>query len=179
MQEPQTLLDYALLYQQMNWNPIPVKFKSKEPVQTWKQFVNRPVSLEAVQYWFSAYHGKRNLAIVLGYSNLLDLDFDYPGTFAEWSKAYPDIAKRCAIIQSARGFHCLLTLKEPIKGSNIDYSFNGQIVEARLNHSLCTLPPSIHASGHEYSWVIAPWDIELIEIDNLEILGLKRVNNHE
>lgn len=59
---------------------------------------------------------------------------------------------RTATVRTARGFHCYYDL--PIEDHALKCS-SGDGLDVRANGGYVVAPPSIHESGHIYSWVSA------------------------
>jgi hypothetical protein len=74
-------------------------------------------------------------------------DFDVAGAYSAWAAANPDDAARLPTVQTARGFHVYGRLEE----ETFDDLGDSEL-RADSGHYVL-LPPSVHPSGHTYTWV--------------------------
>lgn len=119
--------------------PIPLRYRSKQPVVKWRQWYGQLPPTELVNRWFA---GLRNMAIIIS-GELIVLDFDIAMFYHKWRIAHPDIAITYTV-KSRRGYHVYFYAKSPTETANME---GGEILAS--GHML-TVPPSTHESGHVY-----------------------------
>jgi len=154
-----TPIEIATAYIERGWNPVPLPFRTKKPVDdAWQ---NRIVGHNNVAHYFNG--GPMNVGVQLGPTSqgLTDIDLDCPEAIEQASYLLP---KTAAIFgrASARGSHRLyrttlagnrdkaaLRLKDPTRGAT------GRIVlvELRIGPGAQTVfPGSVHESGENIEW---------------------------
>jgi len=137
-----TVLEQALLYRSLGLSVIPVPTGTKKPVIPWKHYQhNKPSEAEIVE-WFTK-SPDSNIGIVTGrVSGLVVLDVDTPGvSFSEYTPT----------VQSARGLHYYFAYPRGVERINGVIQGLGEL---RGDGGLIIAPPSVHPSGHRYSWII-------------------------
>ena len=148
-----SLLKYAKRYAELGFAPIPIESGGKRPLIAWKQYQVDYPTLADLEQWFPIGED-RNIGLVLG-RGIFALDLDGPGS--------RDLIKQAGILlnvntpcaETGKGFHFLFRALEAIpdcvgllKGDDcqVDIRGIGYIVA----------PPSIHANGKKYRWIIDP-----------------------
>lgn len=139
---PKTALDYI----KQGFNVIPVKHKSKQPIN--KDWASLQVTEENVNQYFN---GENNIGLRTG-DGLVDVDLDDPMAvrLADKMMAFTGaVFGRKSNPNSHRLYWCL------DMDTNIDtFSFNGKmIIELRGADHQTVVPPSIHPSGEAIEWV--------------------------
>jgi len=155
-----TTLEAAKTWHDLGIATIPILSRSKCPaLDSWKQYqtcLPRPKELEA---WFSS--GRYGLAILVGWQNLVVLDFDDKYYYAEWWAALsPEQQKLMSStyrVKTRRGFHLYFYY---VNGSLRNAKLGGVDVKAQGGYVLA--PPTLHPSGHRYQGIGSPQDIKLL-----------------
>lgn len=152
------LLDYARAYTNANLAVIPIRFKDKRPATsvlpngTWHEYQTKLPTDTELQRWFST--KLRNIAIVVGWNNLVVLDFDNLVTYNKWllwiarRGGWAEIvAERTYQVKTARGVHVYVHTKE----KELNRKLDGIDIKAQGGYVLA--PPSVHPSGLVYAAV--------------------------
>ena len=159
-------LDAARSYVARGWSVLPVGRPTasqlaspddpasqgwKKPLVSWKDFQTRlPTDAELVS-WFKS--GKNNIAIVTGaISGLSAIDLDGQDAI-ELAEKF-GIPMNAPKVRTGKGFHIYCQYQAGQKNfqkrddlKNIDFRAEGGYILA---------PPSLHARGHNYEWIVAP-----------------------
>lgn len=133
---------------------------AKHPVLTrWMYLQRVRPSAADLGKWFTKPR-PRNLAVVLGAvsGDLAVRDFDDQAVYDRWAAEHPELAQVLPTCATARGFHVYFLSPGLTTGEE-----NGG--ELRGAGALCVLPPSTHASGRVYRWVVPLPDGDLPVID--------------
>jgi putative DNA primase/helicase len=170
MENTQPILDVARDYLRRGWSPIPVPFRSKQPViQAWQRL--RIAEDELHQH----FNGKpSNLGVLLGEPSrwLVDVDLDHPLAVAladQFLPSTPAVFGRAGKPRS----HRLFRLKGPLKTKQFKTPTTSMLVEIRSTGAQTVFPPSIHETGEAIEWGEPGAEPATIEPDEL----LKAVKN--
>jgi len=159
-----SLRQYAEFYRKLSFSIIPLNFKEKTPaLSTWKEYQSRKPTDQEIAEWFSG-ESPVNIGIICGVvsGNLVVVDFDSGEAYRRFFK--PEIEKQTLVVKSSEDkYHVYLRSRRPtgcfkIPELKIDVKGEGGYVVA---------PPSIHQSGHEYSFV-NPEVKEVMEVSDVE-----------
>lgn len=151
-----TLMDAAMEYRAKGLHPIPCLPREKRPMVDWKLYQTEPPLQDEIAVWWTK-HPDANVALVLG-RGLFAVDFDGPlaetllrGRGIEW----PGDAPRS---RTSKGHHVILSANREVpdrvallKGDAPD-GRTGQ-VDIR-GRGIIVAPPSVHPSGHVYTWEV-------------------------
>lgn len=142
-------LQQAQFWKKLGIATIPIRYKDKRPeLKSWQEFQTRLPTNTELSRWFSGpFH---NLGVVVGWRNLVVIDFDNDTEYARWQLW---IAKRPIYrwirqtlqVKTARGVHVYVTTAHPAQNAKLP----GIDVKAQGGYVLA--PPSVHPSGIEYS----------------------------
>ena len=145
------MLNWAIRYLDLHFNVMPVESAGKRPrLISWENLQTERVTQEMVEEWWTRWP-LANIALVCGeISDIVCLDIDD----AERSAIPPDKIPITSKSQTSRGFHYFF--KYP-KGSIPFPSFKGEGYDMQSNGKYVILPPSEHASGAIYTWLVDPW----------------------
>lgn len=187
-----SVLDAALQYIGIGFSVIPLATRSKAPdfailprngegKATWKPFSQQPPDVDHLNRWFN--DGKNNIGLIMGrvsasaaHLYLAAIDFDQMDAYDKWSALYPQIANHTPTALTPNGAHVLIETRQAVHNWKI--SFQGQHVgEMRGEGGYIAVWPSIHPSGKQYEWVIAPWETAPLEVLNIETIGLTRITH--
>lgn len=150
----------ALSYRSRGWAVLPIQARGKEPhfatlervhgVSTWKPLADRPASEPEIRAWFE-HDPDANVGILLGQPSggLVVADIDRPDQ-ARGLQHPPTV-----IAQAHRGPHLYLAAAGPVTTTTTPWG------ELRGDGSYVVAAPSVHESGHEYAWLVAPEEAEL------------------
>ena len=151
------LLHYAKFYHEKGLNVIPVVFRDKKPALDWKEYQERRSTEEEIERWFSS--GKYNIGVVCGKTsgNLFVIDIDASELWEKWNKQLlnePEINWAVFgtwVHKSGKGVHIVFRAKdfEPKSGVLIQRPHVDILAEGKI----VVVPPSVHPSGAEYSFI--------------------------
>jgi putative DNA primase/helicase len=133
---------------------VPLRFKDKRPLTSWKKLQTEKISDDEIQKYF--FTGKKNnLGAICGSisDNLYILDFDDIEVFEAF---FPTEEKRkdLCLISSGRGMHCYFKNSgEPMKILKCFDTEGREIMTVKGQSSYCVAPPSVHANGKQYQFV--------------------------
>jgi len=143
-----TKLQWALHYLKQGMSIIPVG-RDKRPLRgiRWKRYQSQQPSKQTVNQWFTK-HPEASIAVILGpvSGNLACRDFDDQQACENWAATYPELAARLPTVATARGRHVYFrgTVRTRDLGDGELRGAGGYVV----------LPPSIHATGVVYEWLV-------------------------
>lgn len=165
-------LEYAQKYIDAGLSIIPLKYRDKRPIGSWKKYQQHRAGSAEIERWFQS---PANIGLVMGNvsGGLIALDFDVAGAFEAWVEKYPHIAGVTAMASTGKGYHVLLRMPPPIP-ANWKMSFQGEHVgETRGEGGYIVAAPSIHPSGRVYEWIRPPWD-GIITVNSLADVGISQ-----
>lgn len=144
-----TMLNQAKNYLARGFSVIPLKIKDKRPaIDSWKMFQERRPSEEELEQWFG--NGtENNIGIVCGkISGLAVVDLDSPQAvqFA-MDHHFPGTPA----VKTAKGFHAYFQYKEGVRNFQKRDDLPG--IDLRGDGGYVVGVPSVHPSGHVYSWL--------------------------
>ena len=140
--------EWALYYLRRGWSVVPVRRGEKIPAIPWNQFQNRRATEAEIHDWFS--DPTMGVGIVTGaISNLVVLDFDGELGAATEQQLLPRLGAGPVALTGGGGCHRffshpgkkVFTRKGILPGMDI-----------RGDGGFIVAPPSVHASGRQYSW---------------------------
>ena len=157
-----TISEYALLYLSKGMSVFPLVHMDKRPMVKWKRFQESLPTPAMVCEWFN---GKETINIGCATGNaegifVVDCDTESAVEFSEKSGMPTTVCS-----QTRRGRHYFLVA--PI-GYDIDCIpqtkiFNQVGIDIKGRGGLVVLPPSVHHTGHVYSWINSPADTEFAQ----------------
>lgn len=126
---------------------IPTEYKGKRPLIKWGRYIHTKPTEEEYKLWFNG--ELKNLAVVAGkLSGVCIIDFDSQ----EAIDNNPDLSSiNTFTVKSNRGIHKYFKYPQDKDLINISKHDNYKDIDFKMSVCLCTLPPSIHKSGHKYS----------------------------
>lgn len=148
-----TNLDWALYYRGIGWSPFPVASGSKTPLVKWEKYQREVASEAEIRRWWEQYPDA-SIGIATGnVSGIVVVDVEAGGETKEWP---PTIVSRTG----GGGYHYLY--KYP--GTTIKNRVRiREKTDIRGDGGYVVVPPSLHKSGNNYEWAIAPSDAVLEE----------------
>ena len=152
-------LDAALRYLGLGLSVIPVKPRGKMPLVPWKEFQQRvPTEAEIREWWERC--PEANLGVVAGsVSGVIVVDIDGPKgqeTLRTLAPIPPTWRSR-----TGKGEH--LWFKHPGGSTIYNFARRRPGLDLRGDGGFVVAPPSRHASGAFYEWVLAPGDVDLAD----------------
>ena len=139
---PSTSLDAAISYQKRNWRALPVDYKSKEcHVSGWQNYQVEEQGLA------TAFADPHNVGILLGASELTDVDVDSPDAvpFLGW---LPPTEAKWGRLGNPNSHHLYAGARSTKSFKNS----HGVIIEIRSHGCYAVVPPSMHPDGELYAW---------------------------
>jgi hypothetical protein len=138
------ILDAALEYREAGLHPIPITPRGKRPaIPSWKQYQDAMPTEEEIRGWWVAMPDA-NVALVMG-RGAFAVDIDGPEGEQALATAGIDLS-RAPRSRTSRGYHVFLAGQEiPDRIGllpKVDVRGVGYVVA----------PPSVHESGHVYTW---------------------------
>lgn len=156
----------ALKYLDVGLCPILFDSVRKKPASRWKERQRERPTAAEVSAEFACWDGGIGIVTGAASGNLAVLDFDKPGAYEQWKLAYPVRARQLPTVitgrQGRQGRHVYLRTPELLRSGR----FGGGDLKAKGG---CVIaPPSLHASGRPYKWVV-PLTNELPIVDPQDI----------
>jgi hypothetical protein len=153
-------IDHALEYLAQGWSVIPLAPKNKICIlNTWKPYQYARATEEEIRSWW-AINPEANIGIITGaISGIFALDVDgQEGLESLKGKALPPTP----VTKTGKGNHYIFKLP---KGFEIKNSARkiGPGLDIRGEGGYIVAPPSIHASGTKYEWLIQDYPAEAPE----------------
>lgn len=142
-------LEQAKMWKKLGIATIPIRFRDKRPeLKSWQEFQKRlPTDIELSKWFSGPFH---NLGIVVGWRNLVVIDFDNDTEYARWQlwiarRPIYRWIRQTLHVKTARGVHVYVTTSQPAQNAKLP----GIDVKAVGGYVLA--PPSVHPSGVEYT----------------------------
>ena len=147
------LLEAALDYHARGFSVFPVTKKEdgqfKKPAVKWKHLQKRQPTPEELRSMFKR-PNLTGLAVALGPAsgNVYMRDFDDMAAYQRWADAHQELAKTLPAAMGKRGPHVYFRSEHVLRTK--DYGDG----ELRGLGGYAILPPSLHHTGHQYTWQI-------------------------
>jgi len=161
----------------LGFSIIPVVHQTKTPAVKWSQFQVRKATSEELSSWFGGPE-PRNIGVVTGLvsCNLSAIDFDSTEMYRRFFDA-PRLESETIAVRTSRGVHVYTRSATTVRSFRIPELE----IDVKSEGSFVLAPPSVHPSGHVYSF-LNPSVKHVIEVENLvesiwlraEQLGIKR-----
>ena len=148
-----SMLDVARAYRERGWSVVPQNPGAKQPCVRWKPFQDRTPTEDELAAWFAQWP-QAGLAVVLGpVSGLLVIDVD--GTEAhsvlvERLGSEPLAPKAISGSRKPDRYH--LFFRCPDIATKAKATPWHPKLEFRGKGGIVIIPPSLHKSGHRYTW---------------------------
>jgi len=140
--------EWALYYLRRGWSVVPVRRGEKIPAVPWHQFQHRRATIGEIEDWFA--DPTMGVGIVTGpISNLIVADFDGALGAETEAQILPRIGVGPVALTGGGGTHRLMAhpgRKVPTRTGVLPG------MDIRGDGGFIVAPPSIHASGRQYSW---------------------------
>jgi hypothetical protein len=140
--------EWALYYLRRGWSVVPVRRGEKIPAVPWHQFQHRRATIGEIEDWFT--DPTMGVGIVTGpISNLIVADFDGALGAETEAQILPRIGVGPVALTGGGGTHRLMAhpgRKVPTRTGVLPG------MDIRGDGGFIVAPPSIHASGRQYSW---------------------------
>jgi hypothetical protein len=149
-------------YARRGFSVIPIGH-NKKPTTAWSTSMLTRAKVEEIDGWFGRQRGLTGVGIVLGAvsGGLYARDFDRAESYQNWAGAHPDLAQRLPTVRTARGFHVYARWNGIGTGKFDDGELRGE-------KAYVVAPPSPHASGSVYHWIVPLPDGAVPEADPRE-----------
>lgn len=154
IQDLKTHLDWALYYRGLGWSIIPVG-TNKVPLTAWEEFQTRLPTKDEVHTSWTQFPDA-NIGVVTGkVSGIIVIDIEKGGSTSDYP---PTVTSKTG----GGGWHLIYKSPGvPIKNS---VKLLAPLTDVRGDGGYVVLPPSLHASGNEYEWVISPEESDCAEL---------------
>jgi hypothetical protein len=170
VQDETDLCAHALAAHARGWSVFPVYSvdpndprKTKSPAVAWKPLQRTIASRRTLIGWFSRPHVD-SIGVICGKvsGGLVVRDFDDTESYERWATENKDIAEMLPTVRTCRGYHVYFRagLLKSHKCGDGEYRAEGNFV---------AMPPSKHASGSLYRWIVELPDGKLPEIDPIAV----------
>lgn len=149
------MTDFAEKYHAAGFSIVGLNKREKTPIGAWKRYQSERATAAQIKNWLANGY---NIGLVMGgiSGGLVALDFDQPGAFEDWSKAFPHLINT-AIAKTGKGYHVLFKM-DLVPGNKNMFWRGRHIGETRGEGGYIAIAPSIHPNGQEYFWLSPPWD---------------------
>lgn len=157
----------AQQYIDRGWSIVPIHRGTKRPTTKWTQLMRRQPTPAQLDRWFAK--EEVDIAIVTGpISGLVVIDFDDPAAVSSLEQEVGTLPRTLSV-RSARGVH--LYFRYPT-GTHIK-SMSDLLpkVDVRATAGYIVAPPSVHATGHIYTWVDPACAIAVLPSSLLAVLS--------
>lgn len=146
------LLSAANEYLDRGWSVLPIASDKKPAIKRWKPLQRERPNQSDFDHWFKPTASGASvvgLGIILGdvSGGLAVRDFDDPDAYESWKAQFPKFAETLPTVRTDRGFHVYAR----IPGYKTRKLGDGEL---RAEKAYVVAPPSMHASGAEYSWIV-------------------------
>ena len=146
------LHDSAVDYIARGWSVLPIGVDKKPATRCWNKYQREQAKNRTLERWFGSTGSETNVAgvgIILGAvsGGLAVRDYDDAQAYEAWRDAYPDLAAKLPTVRTTRGFHVYFTGP----GCKTRKFPDGEL---RGEGAYVVAPPSQHASGTVYKWLI-------------------------
>lgn len=156
-----TPLEEAQRLAAWGFNVLPAKRGGKAPQVSWAKYQTQRTDPQLLN-WFSG--GERNYWIATGrISGILVLDCDTPEAEAWWREklaAYEEdgvhILDRTAAVTTRKGHHYYFRLPPNTPVASWSHHKDSLSFDVRADGTGVIAPPSVHESGHVYTWLREP-----------------------
>jgi DnaB helicase-like protein/bifunctional DNA primase/polymerase-like protein/primase-like protein len=138
------LQDAAHIYAAQGFRVIPCEPKGKRPLVDWKIYQERQATQEEITQWWTDWPDA-NVALVLG-QGLFAVDVDGPDGHVALKNHGIDIQPTTPTSLTGRGVHYFFTGTQSDKVAFLPH------VDIR-GKGIVIAPPSVHASGKQYTWL--------------------------
>lgn len=170
------LLQTAQFWTMRNIAVVPIRYRDKRPLGNllpdgkWENYKTVLPSDTEYQRWFSS--RLRNIGVVVGWNNLVVIDFDRQAVYNKWllwaarKGGWAGIvASQTYQVRTSRGVHVYVFTRE----RELNRKLEGIDIKAQSGYVLA--PPSVHPSGAKYE--AFDDNAEILSIDTLsEILPM-------
>ncbi len=159
----------ALELRRQGYSVIPCKSGSKESLVPWKQYQKKPPTEKKIKEWGVKYPDA-NVGIVTGkVSRIIVLDLDGPEAEREVEKRGGVPKTPCS--KTRKGYHYVFRYPDFPVRSGSDKKLS---IDIRADGGYIVAPPSIYPSGHEYAWIVSPFDLEPAPMPNWLVKYIKQ-----
>ena len=159
MTESTPILDAALEYAGYGWRVVPVQPRGKLPIagKGWQD--KATTDAETINAWWEK-TPDANVGVRLGeLSGIIDFEGDGPEAEETFRKMFGDEPPVAPTYQSSRGKHRIFAYRDDLPGRGKNHFKVGDL-EIRTgyggNAAQSVFPPSEHASGVRYEWLVSP-----------------------
>lgn len=142
-----TTFEFATYYKEKGFSVIPISAWGKKPLISWKEFQKRIASDGELEPWFGS--GENNIGIVTGEVSgiaVVDLDSDEAIAFAKEHRFFDNTPR----VKTSKGYHLYFKFIPGL--TNFQGRSDLPNIDLRGEGGFVVAPPSVHESGHAYSW---------------------------
>ena len=151
--ENKNLIDYALKYLSLGFSVIPVG-KDKKPLVKWEKFQDRKTTKEEIKDWLERSKTTGVGVITGAISGIVVVDVEAGGD----TKDLPP-----TVVSKTGGGGWHFFYKHPGRPVKNAVRIRDKM-DVRGDGGFVVMPPSLHASGNRYEWLIAPEDAGFEEL---------------
>ena len=169
--------EWSKVLSSWGWCILPVPHGGKFPTMPWKAFQEDLPTEGQLEQWFASDVGLCALCGSIS-DGLGVLDFDVREAYESWCDAFPVLSEELPTAKTGRGYHVFFRIRPEEPNPSVFVPsmaiqgpwFDGRAGDLLGDGKLVVLPPTIHPSGTERTWVREP-TAQLPEFA-LEELGL-------
>jgi len=146
---------------ELGWHLLPIKPRSKNPGELlgagWQHKATSDP--ETIYAWDEGYPGC-NWGVLLGpKSGIIDVEYDNDEGKEILNKLFANVNTPC--YTSGKSLHRLFKWDARFEGQKASSGYSGTEWRFGNDSAQSVIPPSVHASGAQYRWVISPDDCEV------------------
>ena len=143
----------ALRYLLRGWSVIPLRARSKRPAVRWQQYQHRLASEQEVRDWFDIWPSA-NVGIVTGAVSglvVLDVDPQHGGeeSLQELEEVHEPLPNTVEAVTGGGGRHVYFAYPGVFIHNRVGLEPG---IDLRGDGGYIVAPPSVHPSGHRYTW---------------------------
>lgn len=171
MKDTRKIKEWVQFYYALGFNIIPAKEKQKCPaIKSWKIYQRRRVKAHELGTWLRGDWFKNINLCLGGISGIYEIDVDVDDAPIGLILEYYDNSK-VWVCESSNGRYKLFFKTAVRLPPKLDTKVNesGGHVELRGDQHLSVLPPSIHPTGHVYTWKSDVKNSKLSPIDGIRL----------
>jgi replicative DNA helicase len=146
-----TMLQWAQWYHSRGMHVMPIEPRGKRPIlASWSEYFDKQPTLEEVERWWTN-TPDANIGLIQGRGQFV-LDIDDEKGEAALAAAGIVIPENTPQVKTRKGRHIYFTGVVPNSAGSIF-----EKVDTRSDHGYVVAPPSVHESGHVYTWTCDLW----------------------
>lgn len=144
----------ALQYAGFRWSVIPMRARDKRPLIKWQQYQQHLASEDEIREWYQRWPNA-NIGIVTGMVSglvVLDIDPRHDGdsSLEQWQIEHGPLPHTVEARSGGGGRHIYFRHPGGVIHNRVGLAAG---IDLRADGGCIVAPPSIHSSGHRYTWI--------------------------